>query len=240
MQTLKNMNQRELVQLAIRQCDKCDLGVGVTPVPFYSPVARPTVAVIGHGPGHKELDRGVPWVGPSGRITRRLLSESDIDTNKCMFLNVVCCGDKPAKRHVEACRSNFETQLASCAPLYAVVFGALATESLVPFPVTLGAIRGRWWKLTTGQWAMTTHHPASIMYRGSTYTETVIKNDLARFAESVILGDLKPPKVDERCLECYRWAEGFIQGIGFCSKHYPKKLKKKGTVDQLTLFEGLE
>ena len=230
------MNQRELVQLAIRQCTKCDLGVGVTPVPFRSKLARPSVAVIGHGPGHKELDKGVPWVGPSGRLARKLIDESGLHSSDVVYLNVVCCGDKPAQRHIDACRSNWTMQMRACEPRYAIVFGAVATNALLPFTVTLSAIRGHWWKLPTGQWAMSMTHPAQLLYHDAPIVEHQLHTDLHKFAQSVLLEDLNPPKKSEQCLMCWRWAVGYVQEVGFCNQHYPKKLRKNERAEQMSLF----
>jgi hypothetical protein len=131
-------------------------------------------------------------------------------------------------------------QMEACAPRYALVFGAVATSALLPFPVTLSSIRGRWWKLTTGQWAMATMHPAQFLYRDSPNGEGLLRTDIASFTESVRLADLHPPMKSEECLLCFRWAEGFIQEVGFCSKHYPKKLKKVDKDEQMSLFQGLQ
>lgn len=234
------MNQRELVQLAIRQCTSCDLGVDVTPVPFRSAVANPTVAVIGHGPGSRDMVKGEPWVGPNGKLAMKLLTEAGLSLRDTVFLNVVCCGDKPAQRHIDACRANWTLQMRACKPRYALVFGAVATSALLPFSVRLSDVRGRWWKLTTGQWAMATAHPSNLLYKDAANLEAQVKRDIASFAEAVLLGDLKAPKVTEQCLLCWRWAEGFIQEIGFCGQHYPKTNRKRGkeSKGQLSLFEG--
>lgn len=205
-------------------------------------MANPPVAVIGHGPSHKDIEKGEPWVGPTGRLTQRLLVEAGLSVRDVVFLNVVCCGDKPAQRHIDACRTNWTMQMRACEPRYALVLGLQATAALLPFPVRLGDIRGRWWKLTTGQWAMATAHPSNLLYRDAANLEAQVKRDIASFAEAVLFGELKSPKLTEQCLLCWRWAEGFIQGIGFCGKHYPKTNRKRGkeSKGQLSLFEGLE
>jgi DNA polymerase len=200
--------------------------------------AKPTVAVIGHGPGHKELEKGQPFIGPSGRLTMKLLGEAGLDIQDIAFLNVTCCGDKPAARHVEACRGNFRLQMEACAPAYALVLGGVATEALTPVKLPLRALRGEWWTLSTGQWAMATYHPAQFLYHSAPRQEATVRTDLHKFATSVLLRDLAPPKVSETCVSCFRWAEGYVQGLGFCREHYPKTKRKKG-MDQMTLFQEL-
>jgi DNA polymerase len=228
----------KLLRQSIIHCEKCSLHEGVTPVPF-SGSHTPLVTVVGTGPGKTELATGQAWSGKTGIYTKKLLREAGIDLHGCAWMNVVCCGDEPKQVHIDACRLHARRQLATLDAPYTLVLGGVALGAMLPFRTTLGALRGLWWRPSHGGWAMATYHPASLVHGYAPNQEAVVKRDLERFAGSVLMRDLKPPKVSEYCIKCNKWAGFFIQGIPFCREHNPKRLKKIEYDEQMTLLEEL-
>jgi len=65
------------------------------------------VVVIGQCPGAEEAHRGVPFVGPSGRLLVQALGDAGFDTNKILFTNAVWCAgqEKPPKETLDRCKT---------------------------------------------------------------------------------------------------------------------------------------
>jgi hypothetical protein len=134
---------------------------------------------------------------------------------------------------------NLRRQLGALDAPYALVLGGVALSALVPFRVSLREMRGVWWKLNSGQWAMAVTHPAATMHKYSQTQEATLKRDLQKFATAVIFGDLHKPKLMEHCLRCERWSNNFVQGIPFCSEHVPHRMRKEKDGQQLNLLGEL-
>ncbi len=62
------------------------------PKPNYVPGVGPSnakIAIVGEAPGFEENEARLPFVGSSGRLLSKLLSEAGIDRNQCYVTNVV-------------------------------------------------------------------------------------------------------------------------------------------------------
>lgn len=227
----------ELVRESIINCHNCDLRTS-TPVPMSVPLRGAKVAVIGSGPGRAELRRGKPWVGPVGIFTKDLLSLAGIDLSSVAWLNAVCCGSEPKMRHIEACRMHLRRQLNAINAEHTLVFGQVATNSLLGTAIPMKRLHGHWWKLPNRRWAMATYHPASTKH--APHQEALLKADIDKFAQSVLLQDLAPPHLTEHCITCNTLATYFVQGIPFCRRHIPSVKQPREPAPQLSLFEGIE
>ena len=231
------MNKIEIAQAIVKECHNCELRKeGMTPVPIQGH-ENSKVVVIGTGPAYYEIRDGVPWVGKVGRFTRKLVH--DVGLRSVSWMNAVACSDAPSQEHILACRSNLYDQINATNAKFALLLGAPALSSLHPFRLVLRDVHGLWWKLTTGQWAMATYHPATVYHGYTPQYEVSLRHDLDEFAGSVLLEDLKPPKLSEHCIVCGKWKTYDQQGIPFCSECYPKQKRHKGYT-QLNLLEGLD
>lgn len=58
-------------------------------VPGVGPLYHATIAIIGEAPGRSEDEQGLPFVGASGQLMRRMLTDNGINPEHCWITNVV-------------------------------------------------------------------------------------------------------------------------------------------------------
>jgi uracil-DNA glycosylase family 4 len=86
-------------------CDKCGL-LETCRGPVPDDGGDYTVLVVGEAPGAEEDEEGVPFIGRSGRLLRRVLAEAGFPMDKVTFTNVVRCRppeNKIKPKYVKAC-----------------------------------------------------------------------------------------------------------------------------------------
>ncbi len=85
---------RELAELATvaSGCLACRLSEGRTTVVFGSGDPDADLMIVGEGPGQREDEQGLPFVGPSGRLLDELLDEIGLTRTDGVYIcNVVKC-----------------------------------------------------------------------------------------------------------------------------------------------------
>lgn len=102
--------------------------------------------VLGEAPGAQEDLTGRPFVGRSGQLLDRLLSEAGLPRSDVHVLNTVKCrppGNRtPHRAETAACRTWLTAQLALLRPELVVALGLSATRWFLG-PTALGPVRGR-------------------------------------------------------------------------------------------------
>jgi len=89
------------------------------------------ILVLGEQPGYEELKADKPFVGPSGKILRSVLSGI---TNKYIIDNAVRCFhqiDKPTKAHINKCRQCWVDLVTKYKPKVIIALGAYAAQSIL-------------------------------------------------------------------------------------------------------------
>lgn len=229
------MNQQQIVRHAVKTCKRCDLHkVGNGPVPWSGPTPAKLV-VIGEAPGRAEDTQGKPFVGPAGKLLRRWLEEAGLGDIDIAYVNVVSCwpDGTPGQSHLRACHGNLVIQLDVIRAEYALVVGATALNTLLPWNVRVGELRGKWWQPRPGLWAINTWHPAAILRSPGTSMDGEVIADLRTLATSVLFGELSRPQPYSGCLRCGKLSKVYDHEIGFCTKHDPTGAKSQ--VSQVAL-----
>jgi uracil-DNA glycosylase family 4 len=115
-------------------CTRCELAEARTQVVIGTGAARARVMLIGEGPGAKEDEAGVPFVGGAGKLLDRLLAEGGIARADVFITNVVACrppGNRaPKPREVAAHSGWLEEQIRLVSP---EVIGTLGRSALTYF-----------------------------------------------------------------------------------------------------------
>lgn len=78
------------------------LSFEVPKVPNFQPFLEPDsyrIAIIGEAPGEEEVRHGCPFIGPSGQLLDRILSDVGIDRRKCFVGNV--CQVRPPQNEIK-------------------------------------------------------------------------------------------------------------------------------------------
>ena len=113
-------------------CTRCGLcRVARAPVAWSGPVGA-SVAVLGEAPGAEEDKRGIPFVGPSGRLLRKTLTKVGLEPAEMAFFNAVSCypARTPTDDELAACQGNRIAQLVLIRPRWVLVTGAVPLRAL--------------------------------------------------------------------------------------------------------------
>ncbi len=175
----------ELIASEIVACHACRLcEKRAQPVPGQGP-SSPMAMVVGEGPGAEEDARGLPFVGPAGKLLDKMLTSIGLgrDTN-CFIANVVKCrppmNRDPAPDEQAACIGFLRRQIALLGPKALLCVGRIAAQALLGGSEGVGKLRGTW-RDFEGLPLLVTYHPSALL-RDDTYKRPAWE-DLKKFRE---------------------------------------------------------
>ena len=142
---------------------------------------------IGEGPGEQEDEQGRPFVGPAGKLLRRMLQAAGFEDVDAAFHNAVRCrppnNSTPSMSQVRACRPFVLRVIEVLRPTIIFALGTTAARSLLNSgDSTVTSLRGRQCYVVLGELSApswVTYHPAAILH-GSSHLEAKIVEDLKR------------------------------------------------------------
>ena len=151
-------------------CTRCRLAEGRTNVVFGMGDPAADLMIVGEGPGKREDEQGLPFVGPSGRLLDELLAEIGLSRDSNVYIaNVVKCrppGNRdPREDEIESCKPYLRSQLSHVDPKVVLTLGNFAAKLLLRTETGITRLRGRaypWWRRRL----VPTFHPAAAL-RGS-------------------------------------------------------------------------
>jgi uracil-DNA glycosylase len=166
----------------IQACRGCELYRDATQGVAGEGRLRSPVMVVGEQPGDQEDRRGLPFVGPAGRLLDRALDDAGIDPSSVYRTNAVKhfrfdpgrAGKRihkgPSRVHVAACGPWLAAELDLVRPRGVVLLGATAGGAIFGSSFRVGASRGHaldWpdgvgssWEPT---WTVATTHPSAVL-----------------------------------------------------------------------------
>lgn len=126
-------------------CEGCPLYEVGSYVPSTFPVKPCStgnpLAIVGEAPGENEVEKGRPFIGPSGKVLNGTLRKLGLDRSEVLITNASACAypkgkgpglfDKLPPAAVEHCRPRLEHELRSAGIVTAVAMGAHAARSLL-------------------------------------------------------------------------------------------------------------
>jgi uracil-DNA glycosylase len=195
---------------AAEGCRGCELYESATQTVFGAGPGTARIMFVGEQPGDVEDRCNEPFVGPAGKLLNSALAEAGIAREERYLTNAVKhfrwkatehgqrrIHDKPAARHVTACRPWLAAEISALRPQVLVALGAVAAQSLFYPSFRLTEHRGRpmdWppangpfaGQESTVQVAFATIHPSAALRAGpdrqAVYASLV--QDLKRIAHS--------------------------------------------------------
>jgi len=158
-------------------CRGCELWEPATQVVFSAGNAGARIALVGEQPGDVEDRRGVPFVGPAGKLLRRALDEAGISdgdvyvTNAVKHFRFTERGKRrihrtPEMAHITACRPWLAAELDAVDPELVVLLGATAAKALLGGTFRVTQHRGELMDRETPAGTrrlMATVHPSSVL-----------------------------------------------------------------------------
>jgi DNA polymerase len=182
-----------LAELAARAavCTDCRLADNRTHVVFGDGHPDADVMIVGEGPGQREDEQGLPFVGPSGNLLEQLLEEIGFTRSEVYIANVVKCrpprNRDPRPDEIEACKPYLREQLRLVDPKVVLTLGNFSSKLLLRTETGITRLRGtayEWW----GRHLVPTYHPAAAL-RGSARVLEEMRTDFG-IVQAIIDGNL--------------------------------------------------
>jgi len=162
---LSSLEEAASVAATCQACRLCETRQNVV---FADGNANAKLMIIGEGPGQREDELGVPFVGRAGQLLDKILASVNIDRNKDTYIcNMVKCrppGNRvPGKDEMEACRSFLEAQIEFVKPKLIVLAGSTAVQGVLQVKDPISRIRGKWFDIKNGAKVMPVFHPSFLL-----------------------------------------------------------------------------
>jgi len=164
----------------IADCPSCNLArTRSRTVPGSGPITA-GLMLIGEGPGQREDELGLPFVGRSGQFLDQLLAGIDLTREDVYVTNIVKCrppGNRdPEPEEIAACGGYLERQIEMVNPRVIATLGRFSMAGWFPGE-RISRIHGQI-KQIDGRYVIPMYHPAAALRNGS--LREVIHNDFAK------------------------------------------------------------
>jgi uracil-DNA glycosylase len=162
----------EELRAALDRFDGCPLRRTATRLVFGDGAPDARIVFIGEAPGAEEDRRGIPFVGPSGRLLDKILASIGLDRSRVFISNTLFWrppGNRsPTSSEVATCMPFVERMLELIAPDLLVALGGPAAMALLGQTESVGRLRGRWFSYQTARMvrpiaATALFHPAYLL-----------------------------------------------------------------------------
>lgn len=167
-QNLSSFESLEDVAAQAAVCRKCGLCETRNSVVFFrgNPLAK--LMIIGEGPGQREDETGLPFVGKAGQLLDKILASVQIDRENDVYIcNVVKCRPPqnrvPLKEEMEACRIYLDAQIKFVQPKLILLAGATAVQAVLQVKDPISRIRGKWSDFKNDVKVMPIFHPSYLL-----------------------------------------------------------------------------
>ena len=163
---------------AARRCQDCPLWANATQTVFGAGDPHARVMLVGEQPGDEEDRKGLPFVGPAGRLLDRALEAAGVDRDHVYITNAVKhfkwqpaggrAGKRrlhktPAQREIDACRQWLEREVAAIRPRVIACLGATAARSVIAKDFKVSTMRGRFVESALAPHVFATFHPSALL-----------------------------------------------------------------------------
>jgi uracil-DNA glycosylase len=169
-------DMEELRRAAV-DCRGCELWKPATQVVFSAGNPRAPLVLVGEQPGDVEDRKGIPFVGPAGRLLQEALDEAAVPredvyvTNAVKHFRFTERGKRrihatPQVTHIRACLPWLEAELILVDPALIVCLGATAARALLGSSFRVTKQRGQVLELATPvgvRPVLATVHPSAVL-----------------------------------------------------------------------------
>jgi DNA polymerase len=163
-----NFQSIEQASEAALQCRRCGLCETRTHVVFSRGNSDSKVMIIGEGPGQREDETGLPFVGKAGQLLDKILASVNIDQGQDVYIcNVVKCRPPqnrvPVREEADACRPFLDAQIDLIMPKLVLLAGATAVQAVLQVKDPISRLRGKWFPFRNGAKVMPIFHPSYLL-----------------------------------------------------------------------------
>ena len=157
-----------------RACQDCPLWANATQTVFGAGDPHARVMLVGEQPGDAEDKKGLPFVGPAGKLLDRALEAAGVDREHIYVTNAVkhfkwqLRGKRrlhktPAQREIDACHQWLEREIDSVKPHVIVALGATAARAVIGKDFKVSVMRGRFVDSPLASHVFATFHPSALL-----------------------------------------------------------------------------
>src|SRR4051794_9723391 len=157
-----------------RACQDCPLWANATQTVFGVGDPHARVMMVGEQPGDEEDKKGLPFVGPAGRLLDKALSEAGVDREHLYVTNAVkhfkwqLRGKRrlhktPAQREIDACHQWLEGEIAAVKPHVIVCLGSTAAKAVISKDFKVSVQRGAFVESPHAPFVFATPHPSALL-----------------------------------------------------------------------------
>src|SRR5689334_13700056 len=157
-----------------RACQNCPLWANATQTVFGAGDPHARVMLVGEQPGDEEDKKGLPFVGPAGRLLDKALTEAGVDREHLYVTNAVkhfkwqLRGKRrlhktPAQREIDACHMWLESEVATVKPHVIVCLGSTAAKAVISKNFKVSTQRGQFVESRLAPFVFATLHPSALL-----------------------------------------------------------------------------
>ena len=155
-------------------CRKCPLWANATQAVCGAGDPHARVMLVGEQPGDEEDRKGLPFVGPAGRLLGRALEAAGVEreqvfvTNAVKHFKFVLRGKRrihktPAQREIDACHQWLEQEIQAVKPHVIGCLGATAAKAVIGKDFKVSVMRGQFVESRWAPYVFATFHPSALL-----------------------------------------------------------------------------
>ncbi|HVJ22929.1 MAG TPA: UdgX family uracil-DNA binding protein [Burkholderiales bacterium] len=157
-----------------KACRDCPLWANATQTVFGAGDPHARVMLVGEQPGDEEDKKGLPFVGPAGRLLDRALEAAGVDREHLYVTNAVKhfkweprgkrrLHKTPAQREIDACHQWLEREIKNIKPQVIVALGSTAAKALIGRGFKVSVQRGQFVESPLAPYVFATFHPSALL-----------------------------------------------------------------------------
>ena len=157
-----------------KKCRDCPLWANATQTVFGAGDPHARVMLVGEQPGDEEDRKGLPFVGPAGRLLDRALEAAGVDREHLYVTNAVKhfkweprgkrrLHKTPAQREIDACHQWIEREISLVKPHVIVALGSTAAKALIGRDFKVSVQRGKFVESPLAPHVFATLHPSALL-----------------------------------------------------------------------------
>jgi DNA polymerase len=149
-------------------CTACGLCKTRNNVVFFDGNPQAKLMIIGEGPGQREDETGLPFVGKAGQLLDKILAAVDLHRAKDVYIcNIVKCRPPqnrvPLPAEMDACRPFLDAQIKFVQPKIILLAGTTAVQTVLQVKDPISRLRGKWFDHQNGAKVMPVFHPSYLL-----------------------------------------------------------------------------
>lgn len=165
----------EIIQDEVKGCVQCELSKTRTNTVFSRGNPEAPLCFVGEAPGEDEDLQGFPFVGRSGKLLDKILTEMGVNVDIDIYVcNIIKCrppnNRRPTEDEVNTCMPFLDEQLGLIKSKVIVALGLTSAEGLINTVFSIGKIRGKIFK-RNGSLVIPTYHPSYLLRNNNPKSE---------------------------------------------------------------------